>query len=56
VAQPILGIPSERRLLASVHHEGLRERVLVRSSYLAAWISLDHRLGPPSRALVDHCA
>ena len=36
--------------------EGLRERVLVRFLCLAACISLNHRLGRPSRALVDYCA
>ena len=35
---------------------GLRERVLSRFLCLAACISLDHRLGRPSRALVDYCA
>jgi len=35
---------------------GLRERVLVRFLCLAACISLNHRLGRPSRALVDYCA
>ena len=50
-----MGIPSDRRLLASVHHEGLRERVLVRSFCRAAWISLNHRHGRPSRARFDYC-
>jgi hypothetical protein len=35
---------------------GLRERILTRVLRLAACISLDHRLGRPSRALVDYCA
>jgi hypothetical protein len=35
---------------------GLRERILVRFLCLAACISLNHRLGRPSRALVDYCA
>jgi len=35
---------------------GLRERVLQRFCCLAACISLNHRLGRPSRALVDYCA
>jgi hypothetical protein len=35
---------------------GLRERVLQRFLCLAACISLNHRLGRPSRALVDYCA
>jgi transposase len=35
---------------------GLRERVLQRLLCLAACISLNHRLGRPSRALVDYCA
>jgi len=35
---------------------GLRERVLQRFLCLAACISLSHRLGRPSRALVDYCA
>jgi hypothetical protein len=35
---------------------GLRERVLARFCCLAACISLNHRLGRPSRALVDYCA
>jgi transposase len=35
---------------------GLRERVLSRFLCLAACISLNHRLGRPSRALVDYCA
>jgi len=35
---------------------GLRERVLVRFLCLAACISLNHRLGRASRALVDYCA
>jgi transposase len=35
---------------------GLRERVLVRFLCLAACISLNHRLGRPSRSLVDYCA
>lgn len=35
---------------------GLRERVLTRFLCLAACISLNHRLGRPSRALVDYCA
>ena len=35
---------------------GLRERFLARFLCLAACISLDHRLGRPSRALVDYCA
>ncbi len=35
---------------------GLRERVLARFLCLAACISLNHRLGRPSRALVDYCA
>ena len=35
---------------------GLRERVLARLLCLAACISLNHRLGRPSRALVDYCA
>jgi len=35
---------------------GLRERILARFCCLAARISLNHRLGRPSRALVDYCA
>mgnify|MGYP000883460807 FL=1 len=35
---------------------GLRERVLQRFLCLAACISLNHRLGRPSRTLVDYCA
>ena len=35
---------------------GLRERVLARFLCLAACISLNHRLGRPSRALVAYCA
>jgi len=35
---------------------GLRERLLQRFLCLAACISLNHRLGRPSRALVDYCA
>ena len=35
---------------------GLRERVLARFLCLATCISLNHRLGRPSRALVDYCA
>ena len=35
---------------------GLRERVLQRFLCLAACISLNHRLGRPSRALVGYCA
>ena len=35
---------------------GVRERVLSRFCCLAACISLNHRLGRPSRALVDYCA
>ena len=35
---------------------GLRERVLVRFLCLAACISLNHRLGRPSRSLVSYCA
>ena len=35
---------------------GLRERVLQRFLCLAACIALNHRLGRPSRALVDYCA
>ncbi len=35
---------------------GLRERVLQRFCCLAACIALNHRLGRPSRALVDYCA
>jgi hypothetical protein len=35
---------------------GLRERVLARFCTLAAAISLNHQLGRPSRALVNHCA
>jgi transposase len=35
---------------------GLRERVLARFLCLAACISLNHRLGRPSRALVGYCA
>ena len=35
---------------------GLRERILQRFLCLAACISLNHRLGRPSRALIDYCA
>ena len=35
---------------------GLRERVLQRFLCLAACITLNHRLGRPSRALVNYCA
>jgi len=35
---------------------GLRERILQRFCALAACIALNHRLGRPSRALVDYCA
>ena len=35
---------------------GLRERIVQRFLCLAACISLNHRLGRPSRALVDYCA
>jgi Transposase DDE domain len=35
---------------------GLRERILQRFLCLAACISINHRLGRPSRALVDYCA
>jgi hypothetical protein len=35
---------------------GLRERILQRFLCLTACISLNHRLGRPSRALVDYCA
>ena len=35
---------------------GLRERVLQRFCCLAACISLNHRLGRPSRSLVSYCA
>ena len=35
---------------------GLRERILQRFLCLAGCISLNHRLGRPSRALVDYCA
>jgi len=35
---------------------GLRERILARFLCLAACISLNHRLGRPSRALVDYSA
>jgi hypothetical protein len=35
---------------------GLRERILQRFLCLAACISLNHRLGRPSRSLVDYCA
>ena len=35
---------------------GLRERILARFLCLAACISLNHRLGRPSRALVNYCA
>ena len=34
---------------------GLRERLLSRLLCLAACISLNQRLGRPSRALVDYC-
>jgi hypothetical protein len=34
---------------------GLRERVLARFCTLAAAITLNHRLGRPSRALVNYC-
>ena len=35
---------------------GLIERILARFCCLAAAITLNHQLGRPSRALVDHCA
>ena len=35
---------------------GLRERVLARFCCLAAAITLNHKLGRPSRALVNYCA
>lgn len=35
---------------------GLRERILARFLCLTACISLNHRLGRSSRALVDYCA
>jgi hypothetical protein len=35
---------------------GLRERILQRFCALAACIAFNHRLGRPSRALVDYCA
>ena len=35
---------------------GLRERILARFLCLAACVSLNHRLGRPSRALVAYCA
>ena len=35
---------------------GLRERILARFLCLAACISLNHRLGRPSRSLADYCA
>ena len=35
---------------------GVRERVLQRFLCLAACISLNHRLGRPSRSLVSYCA
>ena len=35
---------------------GIRERILQRFSALAACVSLNHRLGRPSRALVDYVA
>ncbi len=35
---------------------GLRERILQRFLCLAACVSLNHRPGRPSRALVDYCA
>jgi hypothetical protein len=35
---------------------GLRERILARFCCLAAAITLNHRLGRPSRALVNYCA
>jgi Transposase DDE domain len=35
---------------------GLRERVVQRLLTLAAAVSLNHKLGRPSRALVDYCA
>ena len=35
---------------------GLRERILARFLCLAACISLNHRLGRPSRSLVSYCA
>jgi hypothetical protein len=35
---------------------GVRERVVQRLLTLAAAVSLNHRLGRPSRALVDYCA
>ncbi len=48
-------------LLTLEHHgartlAGLRERLLQRFLCLAACISLNHRLGRPSRALVSYCA
>jgi hypothetical protein len=36
--------------------QGLRERVLARFCCLAAAITLNHQLGPASRALVNYCA
>jgi len=36
--------------------DGIKERILQRFLCLAACISLNHKLGRPSRALVDYCA
>ena len=35
---------------------GIRERILARFCCLAAAITLNHKLGRPSRALVNYCA
>jgi len=50
-----------KALLTPEHHgaramAGLRKRILVRFLCLAACINLNHRLGRPSRAVVDYCA
>ena len=53
-------LPAIRRTLALERHgartvAGLRERILARFLCLAACISLNYRLGRPSRALADYC-
>jgi len=56
-----LFIAQQKDLLTLERHgartmAGLRERILARFLCLAACISLNHRLGRPSRALADYRA
>ena len=57
----LLFIAQQKDLLTLERHgartmAGLRERILARFLCLAACISLNHRLGRPSRALADYRA